>query len=353
MEDPQGPVAFRARDGDVVVGPPAPAPRTILDQILLYLELGKAGLTVFIVSTTLVGFLVASRGDLDGMRLLLTLIGTGLTSLGSLALNQWMEQQPDARMTRTRRRPLPSGRMQSAHAFRAAGLSVLSGLAILGLLVNLLTAALALLIVVVYALLYTPLKSRSPLCTLVGAVCGAIPPMMGYSAATGQVALGGWILAAVLFVWQIPHFLALAWLYRDDYARGGFLVLSVLDRSGQLTGRMVILYSMALLPLGMVAAIAGIAGTVFLAGSILLGCALLYLGIRLHQDRSLQRARLLFAGSLVYLSLLLLLLVVDPGPAARTSALRKTSGGRPFSSAIEKTAPVALHSERIVRFQVP
>jgi protoheme IX farnesyltransferase len=320
---------------------------------MLYLELGKAGLTVFIVSTTVVGFVVAGRGNFDGLRLLLTVIGTGFTSLGSLALNQWMERQPDGRMVRTRRRPLPSGRMQPRDALRVAVLMTLAGLSILGFFVNLLTAALALVVVVVYTLLYTPLKSRSPLCTLVGAVCGAIPPMMGWAAATGGVPLGGWILAAVLFVWQIPHFLALAWLHRDDYARGGFRVLSVVDQSGRLTGRMVILYSLALLPLGLIAAVAGMAGLIFLAGSGLLGAALLFLGIRLHLSRTRRRARLLFVGSLIYLPLLLGLMVADPGSETRFSARRSASRPGPFPPTIEQTTPDASQPEPIVLSQVP
>lgn len=280
-----------------------------------YLELGKAGLSLFVVGTTAVGYVLASRGDLSWRGLLLTLLGTGLTSSGSLALNQFMERGRDARMERTCHRPLPAGTIAPAQALRAAIVSMTAGLAILAAFANLLTAALATTVVVAYLGFYTPMKPRTPLCTLVGAVCGAIPPMMGWAAAVGQLEIGAWILAAVLFLWQIPHFLALAWLYREDYERGGFRMLPVLDRSGVVTGRMVILYSLALLPIGLAATLAGMAGWLFLVGSVVLGGGLLAMGVRMARLRTDRSARMLFLASLVYLPVMLALLVVDRGPA--------------------------------------
>jgi protoheme IX farnesyltransferase len=280
-----------------------------------YLELGKARLSLLVLATTAVGYVVASRGDLSWRGLLLTVLGTALTSSGSLACNQYIERARDARMERTRHRPLPAGTIAPAQALRAGVASIAVGLAVLAAFANLLTAALALTVVVVYLGFYTPMKPRTPLCTLVGAVCGAIPPMMGWSAAAGRLEIGAWILAAVLFLWQIPHFLALAWLYREDYERGGFRMLPVLDRSGVVTGRMVILYSLALLPIGLAATLAGMAGWVFLAGSVVLGMGLLALGVRLARVRTDRSARALFFASLVYLPVLLTLLVVDRGPA--------------------------------------
>jgi protoheme IX farnesyltransferase len=280
----------------------------------MILELTKARLSLFVVGTTLVGFLMACRQGFDAWLLLLTILGTALTSSGALALNQWMEVAADSRMLRTRQRPLPTGRITPARALGISLVLVLVGLAILGWLVNLITALLAAIVVLVYTLLYTPLKSRSPVCTLVGAICGAIPPMMGWTAATGRITTEAWVLAAVLFAWQVPHFLALAWIYRDDYARGGFRMLPVVDRSGILTSRMVILYSLTLMPIGIAATVIGLAGELFLVGSLALGTALLFLGVRLHIRRSEARARLVFFGSLAYLPFLLGLMVADRGP---------------------------------------
>jgi protoheme IX farnesyltransferase len=295
--------------------PRARARRPRGGRLGLYLELGKARLSLLVVATTAVGYVLASRGDLSWRGLLLTVLGTALTSSGSLAMNQYMERTRDARMERTRHRPLPAGTITPAQALRVSVASMLAGLCILAAFANLLTAALALTVVVTYLAFYTPMKPRTPLCTLVGAVCGAIPPMMGWTAAAGRLEIGAWILAAVLFLWQIPHFLALAWLYREDYERGGFRMLPVLDRTGAVTGRMVVLYSLALLPIGLAATLAGMAGWVFLAGSVVLGMGLLALGVRLARLRTDRSARMLFFASLVYLPVMLALLVADRGPA--------------------------------------
>lgn len=280
-----------------------------------YLALGKARLSFLVVVTTAVGYVLASRGGISLRGLALVVVGTGLTSSGALAMNQWMERSRDARMERTRGRPLPAGVFTPGHALRLAAASILAGLACLAAFTNLLTAALAATVVVVYLGFYTPLKPRTPLCTLVGAICGAIPPMMGWSAAAGRLEIGAWILAAVLFLWQIPHFLALAWLYREDYERAGFRMLPVIDRSGIVTGRMVILYSLALVPIGIAATLAGVAGRTFLVGSVVLGALLLSLGIRLARQRTDASARALFLASLVYLPLLLGLMIADRAPA--------------------------------------
>jgi protoheme IX farnesyltransferase len=300
----------------------------IRERVGLYLELGKARLSGFVVATTLVGFLMASGGEISWTRLLLCVIGTGLTSSGSLAMNQWMEVVRDGRMHRTRRRPLPTDRIRRGEAFTMGMASMAAGLTVLALFANPLTALLALIDILVYLVAYTPLKPRSPLCTLVGAVCGAIPPMMGWAAVTNRLDIGAWILGAILFLWQIPHFLALAWLYREDYERGGFRMLPVVDRNGTLTSWMVIIYSFALIPLGLAGSLLGLAGFVYLAGSTLLGLGLLALGIRLYVTRSAASARAMFFASLIYLPLALGLMVADRGPGART----------PMSTSI-RTAP--------------
>jgi protoheme IX farnesyltransferase len=161
----------------------------------------------------------------------------------------------------------------------------------------------------IYILVYTPLKPRTPLCTLIGAICGAIPPMMGWAAAVGRCDLGAWILGAMLFLWQIPHFLALAWLYRDDYARGGFPMLPVVDREGTFTARQAVLHSASLLVVSLAPAVAGLAGTPYVAGALLLGLALTFFALRLARARDLVSARVLFIASVLYLPALSSLLL--------------------------------------------
>ena len=266
---------------------------------------------MLVLVTTLVGFLVASGGAVDWLRLGWTLIGTALAAFGANALNQCVEVARDARMQRTCARPLPSGKLEQQPAWTFALACGISGPVLLAVTVNELTAWLAGLTLLIYVGLYTPLKSRTPLNTLVGAVVGAIPPMMGWTAATGGVAPGAWILAGILFVWQIPHFLSLAWLYRDDYARGGFRMLPVIDQSGNLTCFVIILYSVLLLPLGLAVAFMGLAGAVYAVGSVLLGVALIVLVWRLERERTRVHARRVFLASVIYLPLLLGLMVAD------------------------------------------
>ncbi len=287
-------------------------PRSVLGP---YLELSKARLTSLVLATTLVGYLMGTHGHGPAGRMLWTLLGTGLCAAGANALNQWEEVLRDARMERTRHRPLPMGIMSRRRALIVSLIAALAGVGILGLGANLLTAALGAFVILLYVFVYTPLKHRTPFCTLVGAVCGAIPPMMGWTGATGSLALGAWILGLVLFLWQIPHFMALAWLYRADYLRGGFRMLPAIDPSGRLLGRIAVLYTIALLPLGVLTLLTGIAGFGFLAGSVVLGAGLFLLGWRLQKELTDRSARRLFLGSLVYLPLLLALMVADRGPA--------------------------------------
>lgn len=279
--------------------------------VRLYIELSKARLSALVLLTTAVGFFLADAKQAQSWTLLLALSGTALAAFGVNALNQWMEVDRDGRMERTRERPLPSGQMDSRHALAFAVIFSIAGPLLLALFVNALTAVLCFIIEVLYIVSYTPLKTRSSLCTLVGAVCGAIPPMMGWSAATGSLAPGAWILGAILFAWQIPHFLALAWLYREDYQKGGFKMLSVTDLKGNSTCRMVLIYSATLIPLGLCAALTGMAGGIYAVGSLFLGGLFLLAGVRLYKERSLYNARRLFWVSLVYLPLLLTLMALD------------------------------------------
>jgi heme o synthase len=295
---------------------------SIRERLGLYAQLTKARLASLVLMTTLAAYLAAHRGPFDPLELILTMLGTAACAFAANAFNQIWERDRDALMERTRHRPLPSGRLGLGHA-----LGVASGLLVVGQLIlftgtNALTALLALSTVLIYVLLYTPLKTRSSLNTLVGAVCGALPPMLGWTAAAGRLEGGAWLLGLLLFLWQIPHFLALAWLYREDYARGGFRMLAISDPGGQLTGAMTVLYSIALLPLGIAFSMAGLAGPGFVTGYLLLMTLLLALSLRLWRRLDRRSARQLFLASVIVLPLSLILLLVDPSAPDRDPAAR-------------------------------
>ena len=277
------------------------------------LTLSKARLSSLVLVTTLVGYLLAAP-VVDWTVLAATLVGTMLTAFGANALNQYRERDIDARMHRTCRRPLPAGRMTSEWAL-IYGITV----SMLGTFVLLawsgpLPALLAAGTVLLYVLVYTPLKRRSTLNTVVGAVCGALPPLIGWSAGAGSIAMGGWLLAALLFVWQIPHFLALAWLYREDYARAGLRMLPVVDPDGRITFPVTVLFAALHLPLGLLVTLTGVAGSWFALGSLGLGLWWGWLGLRLYHSHSDRDARRVFLASLAYLPLALGLMVADRGP---------------------------------------
>lgn len=288
-------------------------PRTLLG---VYAELGKARLSMMVVITAAVGFVLASGAAIDWLGLLATSAGTLLAALGANAWNQCVEVERDRRMERTRNRPLPAGRISPRHAQAFALLSGAAGPVLLLVATNALTAGLALGCLLIYVLAYTPLKPITPLNTLVGAICGALPPMLGWTAVTGGLDLGAWILGAILFVWQIPHFLALAWLYRDDYARGGFRMLPMVDADGGLTCNIALFYSVALLPLCLLLSYVGLTGTLFACGATVLGAGLVVLALRLYHLRTRPEARRLFLASIIYLPLLLIVLVWDRVPQA-------------------------------------
>jgi heme o synthase len=291
----------------------APALTTFapLARLRAYAELSKVRLSSLVLLTAAFGFLLAP-GAVDWALFAWTMVGTALCAFGANALNQCAECPWDERMERTRARPLPSGRLGSAEALVVSLLMVASGGALLVAFANVLAATLAVSVALIYVLLYTPSKRRTSLCTQVGAVCGAIPPMIGWAAARGALDPGAWVLFAILFVWQIPHFLAIDWFHRDDYARGGFRMISSVDPTGALTGRLAVLYCMALVPLSLMAVVVGLGGVLYLAGALALGLAFLGLGVALNVSRTREAARRLFLASLVYLPLLLSLLALDP-----------------------------------------
>jgi protoheme IX farnesyltransferase len=292
----------------------------------VFIKLTKAGLVALVLASTAVGFVLGSGNVVDWLRLGVTLVGTGLTACGANALNEWMERERDGRMERTRHRPLPAGRVSRQGALLAAAAMVLSGPVLLLFSINVITAGIAVAAATIYTLVYTPLKARRPVCTLFGALCGAMPPMMGWSAATGGLEFGAWLLGIVLFIWQVPHFFALAWLYREDYARGGFQVLPVVDESGQVTCQVVVLYCLALVPAALGLTLAGLAGWFYAAGSFVLGALLVLLGTDLYRRRTEACARRLFLAGIIYLPLLLGLLIADRGPAGTVLSAWQIAG---------------------------
>ncbi|HEV7767115.1 MAG TPA: heme o synthase [Thermoanaerobaculia bacterium] len=275
-----------------------------------YLQLSKSRIVLMVLITTAAGFLFAAE-HVDGMLLLHTLVGTALVAAGTNALNQYVEREHDARMHRTRTRPLPAGRITPRAALIFASGIAIVGTVYLGLAVNWLTAALGAFTLASYIFVYTPLKRLSTINTLIGAIPGAIPPLMGWTAATNELAIGGAIIFGILFLWQLPHFMAISWLHREDYARGGFAMLAVRDGDGAAVARQAILYTLALLPVSLAPSILGLTGTVYFIGAAAAGTALLAATIRFFFDRGPRSARSLFMISNLYLITVMLLLVVN------------------------------------------
>jgi len=276
-----------------------------------YVTLAKPRLNLLVVATTLAGYYMASPHARGWPLLLHTLVGTALVASGASAFNQLLEIESDGLMRRTRARPLPSGRIlpERAKAF-AVALSIL-GLVELALAVNLLAAAVALATLLTYTVFYTPLKKRTSLATVIGGIPGALPPMIGWAAVRGNLSIEAWILFGIVFLWQMPHFLAIAWMYREDYKRAGFPLLPIVEPDGASTGRQAVLYAAALLPVSLAPTAAAMAGTMYLAGAAVLGLAFLALAVQFARHRTAADARRLFFGSITYLPLLWILMVVN------------------------------------------
>lgn len=275
-----------------------------------FIELTKARLSLLVLITTLVGFLLGWNGPLDYFLLGATLFGTALAACGASALNQWWERALDGLMKRTEDRPLPAKRLHPRDALLFGLLCCFTGIALLFFFVNLLATGLALATVVIYVLAYTPLKRRTTLNTLLGAIPGALPPLIGWAAATNDVGMGGAVLFLILWFWQMPHFLAIAWLYREDYAAAGFRMLSVDDPEGFMTSRQALLYALGLLIVSLLPTILGMASVFYFTIALILGILFALSAFFFAQDRTLQNARKLFFASIIYLPLLLGALVV-------------------------------------------
>ncbi len=306
----------------VAPGPSAPAgvgalggarSRHALSRLRALYELGKPNLSALVVITAVLGFYLASPEGhpLQWVRLISLVLGTALTAFGACALNMVLERDLDRQMLRTRGRPIPSGRVTAEQALLYSGASFASGFGILALGAGLIPALLSALTLVVYGLIYTPLKRRGPVAIAVGAIPGAIPPVMGWAAVTGEVGWGGLALFAILFCWQFPHFLALAFMYREDYARAGFRFLAEGDEDGAVTGRQIAIGCAVLLLCSLVPALLGLTGHLYLLGALVAGALFLAAGIGVARRSSLANARRAFFASITYLPALLALLVLD------------------------------------------
>lgn len=276
-----------------------------------YLELTKPRVTFMVLISVVAGFYLGAQGSVNALLLLNTLFGTWLVAGGTNALNQLIESDIDALMKRTKNRPIPSDRLSKSQVTVFATVISLVGLTYLGLFANLLTAGLAALTLTTYVFLYTPLKTKTSLSTIIGAIPGALPVMGGWAAIRGDLGSGAWALFFILFFWQLPHFLAIAWLYKEDYARGGFPVLPVLDAEGDLTGRQIILNCLALLSVSLLPTLMGLTGLVYFVGALVLGFAFLTSGIRLAMQKSNRHARQLLHASIIYLLVLITLMLLN------------------------------------------
>ncbi len=276
-----------------------------------FVALAKPRLNLLVVVSAVAGYVMASGDTHDVWRLLCMIAGTGLVAGGASAFNQIIEREPDALMHRTRLRPMPDGRLSTGDAWVFGSVLTIAGLAILALGANLLSAGVAFLTMASYAVVYTPLKRHSSFSTVVGAIPGALPPVIGWAAALDELSHGAWVLFGIVFLWQLPHFLAIAWIYREDYARAGFPMLPVIEPDGRSTAHHAVIYALALLPVSLAPTLVGMTGPVYFAGALVLTLLFIGLALRFAGTRSILDARRLFFGSIIYLPLLWMLMIAD------------------------------------------
>ncbi len=281
------------------------------EKLSAYLELTKPRIAFMLVLTSAAGFYLGSDKGFNRMLFINSMFGISLLAFGVAALNQFIERHTDALMERTARRPLPTGTLSGTEALIFG--SLLTGAAefYLTFFVNNLTAILGLIVIVGYVFLYTPLKTRTSASTAIGALPGALPPLMGFTAAAGEITLGAWVLFAMLFLWQFPHFLAIAWMYREQYAKAGILMLPVVEPKGKITARQIVIFTVLLLPVSLAPFFIGFAGWFYLTGAIIFGAWFLYSSIRAARAKTIPEARRLLLVSVLYLPLIFALLVFD------------------------------------------
>ena len=276
-----------------------------------FVALAKPRLNLLVVASTAAGYAMAGGDTRHGFVLACTILGTALVAGGASAYNQILEREADALMQRTRLRPLPDGRLQAGEALVfATGLSSL-GLVTLAVAVNGLSALVALATLLSYVVVYTPLKRVTSFATVIGAIPGALPPVIGWAAARNELSQGAWLLFAIVFLWQLPHFLSIAWMFREDYARGGFPMLPVLEPDGRSTGRQTIIYTAALVPVSLAPTLIGLTGDAYFRGALALAALFMALVVKFALSRSRNDARRLFFGSIIYLPLLWILMIAD------------------------------------------
>lgn len=293
----------------------AASDRSGTGRIAAFISLTKPRIAVMVLLTVAVGFFLGMRGASHPLALVLTVLGTGLVAAGASVWNQVLERRTDAQMRRTAMRPLPRGIVAPGEAALFGSVLTAAGTLILALGANALAAFLALLTFVLYVAAYTPLKQVTTLNTAVGAIPGALPPVIGWAAATGRLGIEAWSLFLIVFLWQFPHFLAIAWLHREDYARGGHKMLPSVDPTGALTGRQATVYALALVPAGLLPTVVGVAGPLYFIGALALGLAYLAAALRFWGDVSEDSARRLLRASFLHLPGVLLLLLLNPLPA--------------------------------------
>lgn len=274
-----------------------------------FVTLAKPRLNMLVVASAMVGYVMGGGPMWDAPLVLMTLVGTALVAGGASAFNQVIERMPDARMERTRLRPMADRRLQPSEGLLFATATSIAGLAILAFGVNVLSACVAGATLITYAAVYTPLKPRTSFATVIGAVPGALPPVIGWAAATDSLSSGGWVLFGIVFLWQLPHFLAIAWMYREDYARAGFAMLPVIEPDGRSTARQAVAYAAALVPMSLAPTLAGMATTTYFVGALILTLLFFGLAIRFAMTRHRTDARRLFFGSITYLPLLWVLMI--------------------------------------------
>jgi protoheme IX farnesyltransferase len=276
-----------------------------------YVTLTKPDVTFLVVFTTVAGFYLGSRGHLDWVQLFHTLFGTMFVAGGTAALNQYVERDVDAVMRRTASRPLPVGLLQPREVLLFGVSTIVAGAVWLALAVNSLAFLLAIATTILYLCLYTPLKTRTILATAVGAIPGALPPLIGWAAARGSLSLGGWILFAILFLWQFPHFMSIAWMYRDDHARAGIRMLPVVDPKGNATFRVIVATAAVLVPVSLLPAVVGLAGIRYFFGAVVLGMILLQVCLWANRSRTNVRAKWLMHATVAHIPLLLGWMIID------------------------------------------
>jgi len=276
-----------------------------------FVALAKPRLNLLVVASTLVGYAMAPGDSLGIVRVCGLLLGTGLVAGGASTFNQVLERDLDALMRRTRLRPLPDQRLQPLEGVLFGTIITLAGLLMIVASSNVLAAAVALATLLSYVVIYTPLKRRSSFGTVIGAIPGALPPIIGWAAVTGTMPAQAWTLFGIMFLWQLPHFLAIAWMYREDYARAGFPMLPVLEPDGRSTAQQSVIYAAALWPMSLAPMLMRMTGITYFAGALVLGFAFLALTLRFARTRSVRDARRVFFGSIIYLPLLWILMIAN------------------------------------------